>query len=101
MVARGGADEGPATVGAAGDCAPEAAGAGAPVAVAGAAEAEADAAAVVFVDFPLVCANAGAMTSTGTTTAAQSALSQRILDPFSRGFQAVAKKILAPGACVP
>src|SRR5260221_11623779 len=41
------------------------------------------------------------MTSTGTTTAAQSALSQRILDPFSRGFQAVAKKIPAPGACIP
>src|SRR5882724_9749637 len=39
------------------------------------------------------------MTSTGTTTAAQSVLSQRILDPFFPLFQALAKEIFARGAC--
>jgi len=63
----------------------DAMGAAAPAEAAAAAEAEAAAVGTAFlVDLLVVCANAGAITKTGTTRAAQSVLSQRILDPFFR-----------------
>ena len=99
-------------VGAAGAAA-NAAGAVAPTAAAGVADAEAAAVAVVF--FFAVAAvwakascwpkppwtSKGATTNMGTTTAAQSALCQRIIDPFFPLFPALAKEIPALSACVP